>query len=280
MDTTVRHEDFGKDLGLLHEVIVTGRKVGADRDFWARLAHDQGLLANVVTYVNSLDKTALGARNNLDADKIPSLPHSEQQNLKQQSILDRKTVCKDFTLDTKLSAILERRKSLRNRYRSADLIDQCPLSTRVINCLTRIKVDTLRDVVGVSVNDLMALKAFDKRSLRLLHCELVRLGCPPEPGLTQDEIRDNVVCTKFDLDTDLWQIDMNRRLRMRYHQKPELADACMLSYRALDACLKHDIRYLRDLVIARSQITQKLADVTEEIVDELINAMQQIRANL
>ena len=28
-----RNDDFGRDLGLIHEVIVTGRKVGAGREF-------------------------------------------------------------------------------------------------------------------------------------------------------------------------------------------------------------------------------------------------------
>ena len=57
MDSTVRPEkrnptlgergkgqselDFGKDLGLMSEVIVTGRKVGAGRDFWSLLAHNE-----------------------------------------------------------------------------------------------------------------------------------------------------------------------------------------------------------------------------------------------
>lgn len=32
--------EFGKDLGLMHEAVVTGRKVGAGSEFWAILAHD------------------------------------------------------------------------------------------------------------------------------------------------------------------------------------------------------------------------------------------------
>lgn len=56
-DTTVRpneqHEDvFGKDLGLMSEVIVTGRKVGADRQFWSRLAHDEEKFREIVVAVN------------------------------------------------------------------------------------------------------------------------------------------------------------------------------------------------------------------------------------
>lgn len=51
MATTVRHEDFGKDLGLIHEVVVAGRKVGATREFWSALAHNQWLIKDVVGYV-------------------------------------------------------------------------------------------------------------------------------------------------------------------------------------------------------------------------------------
>lgn len=48
---TARLDEFGKDLGLIHEVIVTGRKVGADRAFWAALAHDEDRFARVVALV-------------------------------------------------------------------------------------------------------------------------------------------------------------------------------------------------------------------------------------
>ncbi len=49
----VREEEvFGKDLGLIHEVIVTGRKVGAGKDFWVKLAHDENLFSRTVEFVN------------------------------------------------------------------------------------------------------------------------------------------------------------------------------------------------------------------------------------
>ncbi len=59
-NTTVRpnkqHEDvFGKDLGLMSEVVVTGRKVGADRQFWSRLAHDEAKFREIVADVNGED---------------------------------------------------------------------------------------------------------------------------------------------------------------------------------------------------------------------------------
>lgn len=51
MGNPVRQEDFGKDLGLVHEAVVTGRKVGAGPEFWSALAHDEGLFRKVVGIV-------------------------------------------------------------------------------------------------------------------------------------------------------------------------------------------------------------------------------------
>ena len=45
--------EFGKEVGLMSEVIVTGRKVGADREFWKALAHDQNLFQIVVETVKA-----------------------------------------------------------------------------------------------------------------------------------------------------------------------------------------------------------------------------------
>lgn len=44
-------DEFGKDHGLLHEVVVTGRKVGAGAEFWAKIAHDEALFGKVVAFV-------------------------------------------------------------------------------------------------------------------------------------------------------------------------------------------------------------------------------------
>jgi hypothetical protein len=38
---SAKEEKFGQDLGLMHEALITGRKVGAGREFWSRLAHDE-----------------------------------------------------------------------------------------------------------------------------------------------------------------------------------------------------------------------------------------------
>lgn len=47
----VRQEEFGKDLGLIHEVVVTGRKVGATKEFWSKLAHNEDLFRSVVSQI-------------------------------------------------------------------------------------------------------------------------------------------------------------------------------------------------------------------------------------
>lgn len=50
--------EFGKDNGLIHEAVVTGRKVGAGLTFWSRLAHDEGLFREIVKKVMGLVVTA------------------------------------------------------------------------------------------------------------------------------------------------------------------------------------------------------------------------------
>ena len=51
MNSSVSIEEFGKDNGLIHEAVVTGRKVGAGREFWSRLAHDENLFREVIARV-------------------------------------------------------------------------------------------------------------------------------------------------------------------------------------------------------------------------------------
>ena len=53
----VRLSDLGREVGLLHEVLVTGRKVGADREFYTKLAHDKALFDRVVSLVRGLEPT-------------------------------------------------------------------------------------------------------------------------------------------------------------------------------------------------------------------------------
>jgi hypothetical protein len=45
---------FGKDFGLIHEAMVTGRKVGATERFWSALAHHQDVFERTVAFVLSL----------------------------------------------------------------------------------------------------------------------------------------------------------------------------------------------------------------------------------
>ncbi len=60
MNTVRLTDDFGRDLGLMHEVIVTGRKVGTANEltaFFAKLAHDKDLLRSMMDCV--LDRVSL-----------------------------------------------------------------------------------------------------------------------------------------------------------------------------------------------------------------------------
>jgi hypothetical protein len=45
--------EFGKDLGLMHEVTLTGRKVGFGREDWAKLAHSNELTRATLNFVRS-----------------------------------------------------------------------------------------------------------------------------------------------------------------------------------------------------------------------------------
>ena len=47
-DMVRQSEEFGKDHGLIHEMIVTGRKVGAGQLFYSTLAHNAMFFPKVV----------------------------------------------------------------------------------------------------------------------------------------------------------------------------------------------------------------------------------------
>lgn len=51
MSKDTARQEFGKDLGLVHEMVVTGRKVGADAEFYSALAHNEGLFRKTVAFV-------------------------------------------------------------------------------------------------------------------------------------------------------------------------------------------------------------------------------------
>lgn len=40
-------EEFGKDLGLIQEAVITGRRVGAGREFWSKITHDRELFEKI-----------------------------------------------------------------------------------------------------------------------------------------------------------------------------------------------------------------------------------------
>ena len=63
MKSTVRKEEsggFGKDYGLIHEAIITGKKVGAGKDFWSALAHNKDLFEKTRAFVESGGVTSTG----------------------------------------------------------------------------------------------------------------------------------------------------------------------------------------------------------------------------
>lgn len=51
MNTSASVSEFGKDLGLVHEAVITGRKAGAGTTFWSRLAHNETLFQRIVKEV-------------------------------------------------------------------------------------------------------------------------------------------------------------------------------------------------------------------------------------
>jgi hypothetical protein len=48
VSNTVRPEEFGKDHDVLHQMVVTGRKVGTGSDFYNALAENQSLFARAI----------------------------------------------------------------------------------------------------------------------------------------------------------------------------------------------------------------------------------------
>jgi hypothetical protein len=63
-------EEFGKDHGLVHEALVTGRKVGAGREFWSLLAHNEYLFHLLVSWTQGTSPHWNGnGKNWLSADQ-------------------------------------------------------------------------------------------------------------------------------------------------------------------------------------------------------------------
>ncbi len=51
LDDELKAREFGKDAGLMHEVVVTGRKAGAGVEFWGQLAHNKAIFDRVAEFV-------------------------------------------------------------------------------------------------------------------------------------------------------------------------------------------------------------------------------------
>ena len=62
--------EFGKDLGLMHELAVTGRKLGFTAEDWGKLAHDNQLL----TEVRALARKQARIHYVIDCDATPFIP--------------------------------------------------------------------------------------------------------------------------------------------------------------------------------------------------------------
>jgi len=54
--------EFGKEIGLIHQAAVTGRSVGADRKFWSVVAHDKSLMKKFVDIVEEYIKPSITDR--------------------------------------------------------------------------------------------------------------------------------------------------------------------------------------------------------------------------
>ncbi|MBT3730302.1 hypothetical protein HON59_00750 [bacterium] len=65
--------NFGKEIGLIHEVMITGGKIGVDKDFWIKLAHDEKFFSEVVKVYKEI-KEIKPKENVIDCDVAPFMP--------------------------------------------------------------------------------------------------------------------------------------------------------------------------------------------------------------
>ena len=80
--------EFGKDLGLMHEVVVTGRKVGFTSEDWAMLAHDEKKIRQVLELIRGNVTLQFDSIIRVDRSVRPTYPdwarivmHPELENL-------------------------------------------------------------------------------------------------------------------------------------------------------------------------------------------------------
>jgi hypothetical protein len=67
--------NFGKDFGVVHEAVITGRKVGADEKFWAKLAHNEDLFSRFVKVAEGYaEENIKPIKYIIDCDVPPFIP--------------------------------------------------------------------------------------------------------------------------------------------------------------------------------------------------------------
>ncbi|MEK7767713.1 MAG: hypothetical protein AAB368_15905 [bacterium] len=77
--------EFGKDLGVVHEAVVTGRKAGWGREEWAKLAHDEVLMRSLLLVINGNgEATNEMITHVIDCSVQPMIPTGWQINPKDQ----------------------------------------------------------------------------------------------------------------------------------------------------------------------------------------------------
>lgn len=64
--------DFGKDLGLMHELVVMGRKAGFNRGDWAKLAHNEAFMRSALDFIRRSDTSHFPAEMESD-EKVERL---------------------------------------------------------------------------------------------------------------------------------------------------------------------------------------------------------------
>lgn len=96
MENRARQEEqeFGKDHGLIHEVIITGRKVGASHSFWSKLAHDEHSFRKVVELVDA----GTDVRTTLSVVVDCDLSLSEMIRVGKYNVVDRNIIERLFPI--------------------------------------------------------------------------------------------------------------------------------------------------------------------------------------
>jgi len=88
-----KDEEFGKEVGLMHEVLLTARRVGAGREFWKALAENWVLFQHLTEIVGLVQEEDLGVRE-LGA-WIMSLVE-EKPEPEEACVLNLDALCPDF----------------------------------------------------------------------------------------------------------------------------------------------------------------------------------------